>query len=223
MNWTPKSENPTVIAALADYRDFLMRVATLYAGSRLIEQIDLSALGNSTKLAISNDFTDGMTTIRTVEQLSHSIHSGEYGQLALGQGVIQLCTAFEILFDRLADAYLISVTSVDAFDANHHSVGGTIKLGNKTLMQVRKLHHLLAVNSAINSDEVLIKLASIIEARNCLTHSGGIVATEKAKTRLWAYRIASTVGQPLILNNNHLDDFLHYMAINTMAFINNAP
>jgi len=75
----------------------------------------------------------------------------------------------------------------------------------------------------MNSDEVLIKLASIIEARNCFTHAGGLVTTTKAKERLWAYRIPSTVGQPLKLNDNHLDDFLHYMTINTLAFVNNVP
>ncbi len=49
------------------------------------------------------------------------------------------------------------------------------------------------------------------------------MTTQKAKDRLWAYRIASTVGMPLTLKDNHLDDFLHYMAINIMSFVNKAP
>lgn len=223
MNWEPRSTNPAVLAALNDYRDFVMRIATLYAGTRLIEAIDLSALGASTKLALSNDFPESMTTVRTVEQLCSSIRSGEYAQLALGLAIIQLCTAFEIFFDRTADAYSISVSQSDAFDATHSSIGGSVKLGNKALMQIRKIHQTKAIKSPLNSDEVLIKLAAIIEARNCFTHSGGVVSTQKAKDRLWAYRIQSVVGQKLALKNNHLDDFLHYMAINVMAFVNNAP
>lgn len=164
-----------------------------------------------------------MTTVRTVGELSEFVRSGAYGQLALGLCVIQICTAFEILFDKLAEAYGVAASKSDAFEANHHSVGGIIKLGNKTLVQIRKLHQSLSVTSPMNSDEVLIKLAAIIEVRNCLAHSGGVVMTEKARTRLWAYRIDSTVGKPLVLKDNHLDDFLHYMAINTMAFVNNAP
>lgn len=223
MDWTPKTTNPAVLEALTNYRDFVMRIATLYAGTRLIESIDLSELGGATKLAISNDFPEGMTTIRTVDQLSQSIKDGEYGQLALGLGVIQLCTAFEIFFDAIALTYGVSVSPADSFDATHHSVGGTIKLGNKALMQIRKLHTTLGISTPLNGDEVLIKLASIIEARNCFTHAGGVVTTQKAKDRLWAYRISSTVGRPLTLKDNHLDDFLHYMAINIMSFVNKAP
>ncbi|THF62783.1 hypothetical protein E6C76_16040 [Pseudothauera nasutitermitis] len=223
MDWKPKTTNPAILTALSDYRDFLMRIATLYAGTRLVELIDLFALGGETKIAISDDFPEGMTTIRTVDQLSKSIQCGEYGQLALGLGVIQLCTAFEIFFDSAASSHGVAVSQADSFDATHHSIGGTVKLGNKTLMQIRKLHLSLGVNSPMNSDEVLIKLASIIEARNCFTHAGGLVKTLKAKERLWAYRIPSTVGQPLKLKDNHLDDFLHYMAINTLAFVNNVP
>lgn len=223
MNWTPKTTNPAILTAFSDFRDFVMRIATLYAGTRLIESIDLFELGGETKIAVSDDFPEEMTTIRTVDQLSQSIQSGEYGQLALGLGVIQLCTAFEMFFDSVASFHGVNVSSADSFDVTHHSIGGTDKLGNKTLMQIRRLHLSLGVNSPMNSDEVLIKLASIIEARNCFTHAGGLVKKLKAKERLWAYRIPSTVGQPLKLNDNHLDDFLHYMAINTLSFVNNLP
>lgn len=223
MNWTPRTTNPAILAALSDYRDFVMRITTIYAGTRLVELIDLSGLGGETKIAISDDFSEGMTTIRTVDQLTQSIRCGEYGQLASGLGVIQLCTAFEIFFDNVAHAHGVAVSRSDAFDVTHHAIGGTDRLGNKTLMLIRKLHLALGVTSPMNSDEVLIKLAAIIEARNCLTHAGGVVKTVKAKERLWAYRIPSTVGQPLMLKDNHLDDFLHYMAINTMAFVNNVP
>ena len=223
MNWEPKSKNPAILAALNDYRDFVMRIATLFAGTRLIEAIDLSALGSSTKLALSDDFPESMTTIRTVEQLTSLIHSGEYGQLALGLTVIQLCTAFEIFFDSAAAAYSISVSQSDAVHVTHGANGVSVKLGNKALMQIRKIHQIRDFASPLNSDDALIKVAAIIEARNCFTHSGGIVSTPKAKDRLWAYRIESVVGQKLTLKDNHLDDFLHYMAIHVMAFVNNAP
>jgi hypothetical protein len=97
-----------------------------------------------------------------------------------------------------------------------------VKLGNKALMQIRKIHTVNSLSSVLNTDEVLIKLAAIIETRNCIAHSGGLVTTQKAKDRLWAYKISSEVGKPLSLKNNHLDDFLHYMAINVRSFVNNA-
>lgn len=224
MNCDTSCTNLAIVDAFSDYKDFLFRVATLYAGTRLVEAIDLSALGPSFKLAISDDFPEYYTTIRTVEQLNESIRSGGYGQLAVGLATVQLCTAFEILFDRVADHYSISVSQADSFEASHWStVGGTVKLGNKALMQIRKIHSSLAITSVLNSDEVLIKLAAIIEARNCITHAGGLVATQKAKDRLWAYKISSDVGQSLILRDNYLDDFLHYMLIHVLTFINRAP
>ncbi len=225
MNIDTSCTNPDVVGAFTDYKDFLFRVATLYAGTRIVEAIDLSgSLGPSFKLAISDDFPEHYTTIRTVEQLEKSIKDGEYGQLALGLATVQLCTAFEILFDRIAEIYGISVSKDDAFSAHHWSaVGGTVKLGNKTLMQIRKIHSSRSITSVLNSDEVLIKLAAIIEARNCIAHTGGLVANKKAKDRLSAYGISSTIGNGLILKNNHLDDFLHYMLINVRAFMDRAP
>lgn len=224
MNFDTSCPNLAILSAFTAYKDFIFRVATLYAGTRLVESLDLSALGLSFKLAISDDFPEYYTTIRTVEQLDNSIKSGDYGQLALGLATVQLCTAFEILFDLIADHYSIAVSQADSFDANHWSaVGGTVKLGNKTLMQIRKIHSSLAITSVLNSDEVLIKLAGIIEARNCITHAGGVVETQKAKDRLLAYGISSDVGQALVLKNNHLDDFLHYMLIHVLTFINKAP
>src|SRR6218665_2273147 len=89
----PLWRNPQVVAAFNDYRSYLLRIATLYAGARLIEALDLSALGEIFKLAISDDFPETATTIRTVPHLNPNFVSREYGQLALGLATIQLCTA----------------------------------------------------------------------------------------------------------------------------------
>jgi len=179
MNWEPESKNVAILKAFGDYRDFVMRIATLHAGTRLVEQLDFSALAPTTNLPLSDNFPEGMTTVRTIAQLTDSIRTGEYGQLAVGLAVIQLCTAFEIFFDNAAAAYGISVTSSDAFYVTHNTTA--IKLGNKALMQIRKIHNTHGMKSPIGTDDTLIKLAAIIEARNCFTHSGGIVSTQKEK------------------------------------------
>lgn len=119
MNWDTTCKNPAVVEAFNNYKNLLARIATLYAGSRLIESIDLSGLGANFPLAMSDDFPEGYTTIRTVGQLEASITSGDYGQLALGLATIQLWTAFEILFDRISKIYAISVKSSDSFLATH--------------------------------------------------------------------------------------------------------
>lgn len=227
MNWTPTGKNPQVVEAFNNYSSFLLRVATLYAGARLIEAVDLSGLGDSFKLAISDDFPEEATTVRTVADLRRSIDSQEYGQLALALGTIQLCTAFEVLFDRIADIYGVAVSSSDAFEVMHRPLHGaapvSITLGNKALMQIRKLHQVLTVKSPCNDDGTLLKLAGIIEARNCFTHGGGIVRKSKQQERLMLYWIQSELDKPLVLKDNALDDFLHYMAMNALAFVNRAP
>lgn len=223
MNWDTRGTNQTVVGAFNDYKDLLFQVATLYAGTKLIESFDLSTSDRDEQLAISNDFSERMTTIRTVGQLADFIESGVYGQMALNLATLQLCTAFEIFFDRVAEHYSITVTKADAIDIDHYLVGGKTTLGNKALKQIRKIHGVKAIDSVLNENEVLLKIAAIIEVRNCFTHAGGIVTTEMAKRRLWAYRIPCTVGSPLVLEENHLDNFLHYMAMNVLAFVNRAP
>lgn len=227
MNWIPTGPNPQVVEAFNDYRSFLLEIATLYAGARLIESVDLSAFADSFKLAISDDFPESATTVRTVGDLKQSIRSKAYGQLAMALGSIQLCTAFEILFDRISEIYSVEVGRSDGFDVSHTPVVGgpvvVVSLGNRALMQIRKLHQTLNVTSPLNRSETLLKLAAIIEARNCFTHAGGVVQKQKQQERLWAYRIPSQVGQRLELNDNLLDDFLHYMALNALSFVNQAP
>jgi hypothetical protein len=78
MEWETACTNEAVVNAFNDYRSLLDRIATLYAGSRLIESIDLSALGADTGLAISDDFSEGFTTVRTIDDLQNSIETGEY-------------------------------------------------------------------------------------------------------------------------------------------------
>ena len=72
-------------------------------------------------------------------------------------------------------------------------------------------------------DGPLLKLAAIIEARNCLTHAGGIVQQEKQRLRLKIYGIASEIGKPLMLDDNLFDDFLQYMASHALAFVTFVP
>lgn len=224
MNWDTTCQNASVVEAFNDYRDLVSSIATLYAGSRLVESVDLSVLGSTSRLAISNDFPDCLTTIRTIGQLQDSIRSGGHGQLAIGLATVQLCTAFEILFDRIANEYSICVTPADSFFATHWvAPGGSMTLGNRTLRQIRKIHSVYGLNSRLNSDEALIKISAIIEVRNCIVHSGGMVREQKVADRLWAYKIPSTIGHRLVLKDNHLDDFLHYMAIHVLSFVNHAP
>lgn len=64
MNWDSTGTNAKVVNAFNDYKDFVFRIATLYAGTRLIETVDMGALGQSFKLPLSNDFDEVMTTIR---------------------------------------------------------------------------------------------------------------------------------------------------------------
>ncbi len=173
MNWIPTGLNPQVVEAFNDYRSFVLRIATLYAGARLIEAVDLSAFADSFKLAISDDFPEGATTIRTVGDLKLSIQSKEYGQLALALSTIQLCTAFEILFERVSEIYGVEVNKSDRFDISHTPVAGgpvvMVTLGNRSLMQIRKLHQTLNVSSPLNRDETLLKLAAYCDAASrCL-------------------------------------------------------
>jgi len=69
MNWEITHHDPRVVSAFSAYRNFVLGIATHCSGSRLIEQLDLSALGDDLRLSISDDFPEAVTTIRTVGNL----------------------------------------------------------------------------------------------------------------------------------------------------------
>lgn len=223
MDWNVSISNPQVAAVYDAYKNFVMNVATHYAGSRLMEHVEIDRLEHDSELALSNDFSDGFTTIRTVADLVKSMQSGEYGQLCLRLATVQLCTAFEVFFDAISKIYSvvegnspISVT-YKAFSPD------PILLGNKAIKQIRKLHNNLGIWSVINNDEVLVKITAIIEVRNCIIHSGGRVKEPKVAERLKAYAIHHKVDDVVILRDNILDDFLHYMAIHIVALVKKLP
>lgn len=212
MDWEITHRDPRVASAFAAYRDFVLGVATHYAGSRLMEQLDLSPLGDDLRLSISDDFPDGLTTIRSVRDLRNSIETGEYGQLCLRLAIVQLCTAFEVFFDAVADIHGIPASRGDSVSATCHRVSASpLVLGNRAIVQIRKLHRRLAIRSVLDNDEVLVKLTAIIEVRNCIVHSAAVVADDRTALRLRAYAIDHAVGEMLHLADNLLDDFLHYM------------
>ncbi|KVE79341.1 hypothetical protein WI98_02720 [Burkholderia vietnamiensis] len=208
--------------AYVAFNDFVLGVATHFAGSRLMEAIDLTALGTETEIALSRDFPDYFTTIRNVGELARSIESGDYSQLSLRLATVQLCTALEVLFDSIARTYGVAVDREPPVEVDD---GGpaSVRLGNKTIKQIRKLHHVLAIDTVLNYDEVLVKLNAIIEVRNCIVHSAGRVPSEGKQSRLRAYGILTEVGELVTLRENHFDDFLHYVLIHVRAFVKLVP
>lgn len=224
MNWEATHHNPAVAAAFIAYRSFVLSVATQYAGSRLMEQLDLTSVGDDLPLAISDDFPEVITTIRTVGDLRKSMSSGEYGQLCLRQATVQLCTAFEVFFDTISDIYGIQESSLKVVDATYAATTTSpIRLGNRTIKQIRKLHEQLSIQSVLNNDEVLVKITAIIEARNCIVHYAGAVPDNNKVLRLSAYAIRHSINDQLHLADNLLDDFLHYMGIHIVAFVKKLP
>ena len=130
-----------------------------------------------------------------------------------------------MLFDSISEIYSVSVKApADCVSATYHRVSASPEvLGNKTIMQIRKLHTKLSFDSVLNIDEALMKLNAIIEARNCIVHSGARIQDEKPMRRLKAYAINHSIGETLHLPDNLLDDFLHYMGIHVVSFIKKLP
>lgn len=222
MDWNIPIANEEVAAAYNAFKDYILGVATHFAGSRLLEALDLSQFAPETEIALSNDFSDYFTTIRNVGDLVESIESGHYSQLSLRLATIQLCTAFEILFDSISRTYGVTADNEPPIEAPNGGVA-PIQLGNKTIRQIRKLHRVLGIDTVLNDDEVLLKLSAIIEVRNCFIHSGGRVPSEGKQVRLSVYGISSEVGESVHLKRNHFDEFLHYALIHVRGFVRFLP
>lgn len=225
MEWEIEVKHPAISQAYEAYRDFVLGAATQYAGARLLEQIDLSALDTELPLALSDMSSESFTTIRTIGQLSDSITEGHYAQLCIRQATVQLCTAFESFYNSVCLIFQLPESAmVKSIPAYCRTLSpNPFDLGNKTIRQIRSLHEHLKLDSVLNDDQVLIKLSAIIEVRNCVVHSGGRVTTQKQIDRLKTYGFRVQCGDLLTLKDKLFDDFLHYMAIHTKAFVRCLP
>lgn len=225
MDWSTSNTDARVQEAFNAYRHFVLDVATQYGGAKLLERLDLSSLGDDEELPLSQNFPMGFTTVRTIGELRNAIEQGVYGQICIRMATIQLCTAFEILFDALAALYSLKINNqTDQVQATYKKISSLpITLGSRAIMQIRKLHTKLGVDTVANEDEVLVKLTAIIELRNCIVHSAAVVSDSKKSLRLRAYGFNHQVGDTLSFGDDILDDFLHFMASHARVLVDNLP
>lgn len=223
MNWEINCSNKKVENAFKDYRELITKISTLYAANRLFQSFNFDETNRNTAIPVSRDFDQACTTTHTVQDLETSISTGDFAQLTSSLGIIQLCTAFEIFLNTVAKAYNISVSGSDQFCIKHHCIpDGEMKVGNRSLKIIRKIHNQMSIDSRLNDDEVLAKLVSIIEVRNCLIHADGMIQSVNSSDRLKHYRMTFDVGEKLVLEPNVFDNILHYMLIHIRAFTNEA-
>jgi hypothetical protein len=225
MLWDLETTNKVVLDAFSAYKQFVHALATHQSGVNLLEEVDLSPLGKNFPLKLSTDFDEGATTTKSIKELQTLVQNGAFSQLSLRLATVQLCTAYEVLFDSVADAYSVSIPknepAIEVVDPRVSKL--PIKLGNKTIKQIFFICELHKIVSPMNTDDTLAKIAAIIEIRNCIVHGGGKVGSEKSATLLRAYAINCKVGEMIVLKKNHFDNFLHFMAINARAMLKNVP
>ena len=208
MDWSIEHENKDVEAAYAAFLSLINNISIQYAGNSVLQSIDFPKSLLEQKVALSSTFFDELTTIITFKDIEGLIKTGQYNQIALEMATVQLIAGFEHLLQRYKSIYQTS-SNTTVFT---ESIFGKTVTRNETLMIIDSLHNDLEMDSVVKSDRsVYPRLLSIIEVRNCIVHSQGIVDSPTSKEKLKPYYSSIEVGEKILLTSELYDDFLHYI------------
>lgn len=211
------------------YNNFIQNIENIASNYGLIKLTINNVLQNNhiitqDSFRLSNNFSDGYTTIKTNAQFISSIHSGDTNRINNYQTVISLCTCLETYLLELLEFLKVNITAFkEKIKVN------SIDMENFIIKAIAYIHITRKITSVFctNDKEYLIinrpnhpyfYFNRIITMRNCMIHNQGKISI-KYKNRLENSGYLIVPAEEFIkIKENEIDDIIHYFIINMEAF-----
>ncbi|MDD4151782.1 MAG: hypothetical protein PHR68_04160 [Candidatus Gracilibacteria bacterium] len=226
------------------YNDSIESIATMYAINDFLSKGVINGniqLGTITH-KLSNNFTNGFTTIKTTQDIIDLINKGLMNRYNNYQTIVLLYSNLEVFIDELLEIFNLSPRTNDLqqiiLETNLWG-GGSIITQNSNIVPLRvkttvilKMYYLLnyfgdksgGLSITFDSHAVghLYRIATI---RNCIAHTSGFIDDEnEIKLRKFKF---GTINMPYIpskgnyleIQENQLDDHIHIFKLIIGRFI----
>lgn len=194
----------------------LRKIAALNIVSSIAEDGFYNTTLDDVKYRLSNDFSDGYTTILPDHEIRELTNQGEFKRLIREQSVIAICSLFENYVNRLVE--IAGLDSKEAVSYNHIIRDFKLKRGsdNTTL---RKIYFIIKnldfKQLPFEHDQPIALLGEIFTIRHVLVHFDGRIVKQNHEKLI--FKNHKTNGRTTIPGNS-IDDFIHRILIHMSGF-----
>lgn len=193
----------------------LRKIAALNIVANLAEDAFSTIEIQSITFRLSNDFSDGYTTILSDDEISELATQGTFKNLIREQSVIAMCSLFEDYVNSL-----IEITGLDNKEAtSYNHITQDFGLHGGDTISLRKIYFMIKkfgfTCHPFEHQQPIILLGEIITIRNVLTHFDGRIIKENHNEAI--YKNHKNDGK-IVLTDNSIDDFIHRILIHMSGF-----
>lgn len=166
------------------------------------------------KIKISDNFTDGFTTIISTKDIINSSKNGSLYQTNHYQSFIAITSAFEVLIDDLINLFRIPEKkykkefSSSFYKENKSNLNRDL-LKSHIIRKIISLHEILEIESVVLRHQELNIYYSLLKIRNKIVHQNGVI-TSPMNINYYNNLVENGV---IKFSRNTFDDVLHRFMI----------
>jgi len=193
----------------------LRKIAALNIISPLAEDAFSKHEPKDIKYRLSNDFSDGYTTILTDNEIAELAKEGSFQKLIREQSLIAMCSLFEDYVNCLIDISDLDrseATSYNHIKRDFNLEGGDTGIIRKIYFIIKKLGF---TQLPFEHKEPIRLLGEMIAIRNVLIHYNGNIVKNIHNDAIYSNHKSN--GK-IILGRNSIDDFIHRILIHMSGF-----
>lgn len=210
--------SPELRVAYSNLCDDLDEVAKVAIGSKYVSAALPFITLNDDQLRLSDNFSDGYTTIVDAAELAEYLQSGEYAQIVRRQCVVSICAFVEAFVSALFSVTGLSETDGEKYGQFPSEFSFRIHNGNKVLRKIYYIFRALSFSqSNLENEQSARMLDEMFTIRHVVVHFNGKVVKEAHKERI--SRVFVEHDGRIKLDENAIDDFVHRVYINLRGFI----
>lgn len=193
----------------------LRKIAALNIVSNIAEDAFSKIEINEIRFRLSDDFSDGYTTVLTDEEIYKLANQGEFKSLIKEQSIIAMCSLFEDYINSLIE--ITKLNKKDATSYNHIKQDFGLEGGDTG--SIRKIYFMIKefnfTSHPFEHGDPIRLLGEMIAIRNVLTHHDGKITKDVHNKSIFNNH---KLNGKIILPDNSIDDFLHRILIHMSGF-----
>lgn len=213
--------NQDLLAACKDLYKSLNQVAKVEIGSTYVQKL-IPHVAFNDFARLSDNLSEGYTTIISAGELNTYFQSGEYGEMVRRQCVVSICACLEAFISTLFPIMGLQESDGERYGEFAREFSLDVQNGNKVLRKIYYIYKHLKValkfeTSNWERTQCPRMLDEMFTIRHVIVHFGGAIEKHGHGERIG--KMFKTCKNDITLPPNSTDDFIHRVTINMRGLI----
>lgn len=220
--WSLKLKNKALDSAYSAFLSNMDKIVRFHIMAEVASDICMQVkdeIPGDIEFKLSNNFSDGFTTIRTYGDGVRLIENGDFTNLNRRQTLLSICSTYESFISTIHKLFNLNGSfGRDPEIKINSTFNGQQTLRNGTVKAIRAIHNYLNISSPLNNDHEIEYINIIFLARNSIVHNQGVVTEKQSKLlkRKWRDLQKDDV---IVIASNDIDDFIHAVLMPTKSML----